>query len=144
MLFQFDLTFVVQLVNFAIFLAVLNVVFLKPVGKAIKERREYKESLVSGYDAAQAEASALRKKAEEIRAQAHREADAVLAKARAEASNETAALASDYNQKSAAIVAAAQSEAGKELVAAESRGNALSEELASLMLSRVFDETAKV
>jgi F-type H+-transporting ATPase subunit b len=143
MLFQIDGTFFVQLINFAIFLAVLNVIFLKPVGKAIRERREYKEGLVTGYDAAQAEATALRKKAEEVRHAAHRDADALLAKARAEASNETSAIATDYNGRAQAIVAEAQAKAAQELAAAEPRSETLSNELASLMLSRVFDETAK-
>jgi len=34
-----DGTLVVQLINFAIFFAVLNVVFLKPVAAAIRKRR---------------------------------------------------------------------------------------------------------
>jgi F-type H+-transporting ATPase subunit b len=143
MLFQIDATFFVQLINFAIFLAVLNVVFLKPVGKAIRERREYQQGLVSGYDAAQAEASALRKRAEEVRHAAHRDAEAALAKARAESSNETSTIAASSNERAQAIVAEAQSTAAQELQAAEPRGEALSKELASLMLARVFDETAK-
>jgi F-type H+-transporting ATPase subunit b len=143
MLFQIDGTFFVQLINFAIFLAVLNVVFLKPVGKAIRERREYMEGLVSGYDAAQAEANDLRKRAAEIRAHAQRDAEAVLAKARAEASDETAKISTEYAGRAAEIVAAAQAKAGEELAAAEPHGERLSNDLAQLMLARVFEEPAK-
>jgi F-type H+-transporting ATPase subunit b len=143
MLFQIDGTFFVQLINFAIFLAVLNVVFLKPVGKAIRERREHMEGLVTGYDTAQAEANDLRKRAAEVRAHAQRDAEAALAKARAEASDETAKIATDYAQRAAAIVAAAQAKAGEELAAAEPQSEELSKQLADLMLSRVFEEPAK-
>ena len=48
MFLRIDGTFFVQLVNFAIFFAVLNVVFLKPVGAAIRKRREYIESVIRG------------------------------------------------------------------------------------------------
>jgi F0F1-type ATP synthase membrane subunit b/b' len=39
MFLSLDGTFWFQLVNFAIFFAILNVVFLRPVGEAIKKRR---------------------------------------------------------------------------------------------------------
>lgn len=59
-------TLVVQLFNFAIFFAVLYVVFLRPVAAAIGRRRQYINSLVSDYDRYQAEAASLRAQAEEI------------------------------------------------------------------------------
>ncbi|MGC1380730.1 MAG: ATP synthase F0 subunit B, partial [Candidatus Baltobacteraceae bacterium] len=59
-----DGTLVVQLVNFAIFFAILNVVFLRPVAAAIRKRREYINSLVTDYDRYQAEARSLREQAE--------------------------------------------------------------------------------
>ena len=67
MLFSFDGTFVVQLINFAIFFALLNVLFLRPVGKAVAQRRAYLDGLVGGYEKAQSEANALRREAEEVR-----------------------------------------------------------------------------
>ncbi|MGC8485888.1 MAG: ATP synthase F0 subunit B, partial [Candidatus Baltobacteraceae bacterium] len=63
MLFSIDGTFVVQLINFAIFFALLNVLFLRPVGKAVAQRRAYLDGLVGGYEKAQSEASALRREA---------------------------------------------------------------------------------
>ncbi len=50
MFLSLDGTLFVQLVNFAIFFALLNVVFLRPVGRAIAKRREYINSLVSDYE----------------------------------------------------------------------------------------------
>ena len=41
MLLSLDGTLVVQLINFLIFLVVLNAIFLKPVGEAIAKRRAY-------------------------------------------------------------------------------------------------------
>ena len=67
-----DGTLVVQLINFAIFFAVLSVVFLRPVATAIARRREYINSLVSDYDRYQANAHDLRAEADGIRAAARR------------------------------------------------------------------------
>ena len=91
-----DGTLWIQLVNFAIFFVVLNVVFLRPVSAAIRKRREYINSLVSDYDTYQAEANKLRENAERVRAEARRDAEQQLSKARAEASNKTADLAGDF------------------------------------------------
>ena len=59
-----DGTLLVQLANFAIFFALLSVVFLRPVSAAIRKRREYLNSLTSDYDSYQAQANALRAQAE--------------------------------------------------------------------------------
>src|SRR5690242_19900482 len=104
MFLKLDGTFVVQLINFAIFFALLNVVFMRPVSKAIVKRREYINSVTNDYDRYQAEAVSLRTQAESIRAAARREAEAYMAKARAEASNEAAQISAEYGQRSAAIV----------------------------------------
>nr|MDQ6929866.1 ATP synthase F0 subunit B [Candidatus Eremiobacteraeota bacterium] len=90
-----DGTFWIQLINFAIFFAILNAVFLKPVGRALAKRRAYIDSLREGYDAANGELARLQSEMEGKRAAARREAEATLSKARATASNETAALATD-------------------------------------------------
>ena len=57
-------TLIVQLINFAIFFALLNVLFLRPVGKAIRKRREYIDGVVNDYANYQAEAKTLREQAE--------------------------------------------------------------------------------
>src|ERR1700721_720946 len=83
MLLSLDGTLVVQLVNFIIFLVILNVIFLKPVGSAIAARRAYIDKV--GADIAQFEydLKALRVQADERRAAARRKADATAAGARA-------------------------------------------------------------
>src|SRR5690348_4328603 len=92
-----DGTLVVQLLNFAVFFAVLSVVFLKPVAGAIAKRRQYIDSLVTDYDRYQAEAHDLRAQAEEVRAAARLSAEQQVAAARAAASNEAAQMSTEYN-----------------------------------------------
>src|SRR5581483_4663502 len=115
-----DGTLVVQLLNFAVFFALLSVVFLKPVASAIAKRRQYIDSLVTDYDRYQAEAHALRAQAEEVRAAARLHAEQQVTAARATASNDAAQLSSDFNERAQRIVDEAQRTAQAELDAARS------------------------
>ena len=143
MFLQPDGTFFVQLINFAIFFAILNVVFLRPVGNAIRKRREYINSLTNDYDRYQAEATSLRTQAESVRAAARREAELALAKARGEISNETADLSAQYAQKVTQTVEAAHQTVQGELSAARANESQTVRELADLMLERSLSEVAK-
>jgi F-type H+-transporting ATPase subunit b len=138
-----DGTLVVQLVNFAIFFAVLNVVFLRPVAAAIAKRREYINSLVSDYDRYQDEARSLRAEAESIRVAARREAEHRVAAARARASNEAAQMSSRYALQARSIVEEAQRTAQSELDAARAGEEQAVRGLARLMLDRVMPEAAQ-
>src|ERR1700680_3841032 len=129
MFLQPDGTAIIQLLNFVIFFAVLNVVFLRPVGRAIQKRREYINSLTADFDRYQAEATELREEAEELRAHARRDAEATLAKGRGESSNETAAVAADYAQKAAQRVESAQQAVAAELTAARTGEDRLARQL---------------
>ena len=141
MFLKLDGTFIVQLINFAIFFALLRVVFIRPVSKAIVKRREYINSLTNDYDRYQAETASLRTQAESIRAAARREAEAALAKARAEASNEAAALSTQYNQQVAQIIEEANRIVAAELDAARSSEPQIVRDLANLMVERTVVET---
>jgi F-type H+-transporting ATPase subunit b len=136
-----DGTLFIQLINFAIFVAVLNVVFLRPVGAAIRKRREYINSLVSDHDRFQAEAKSLREQAESVRAAARRDAEHAIAAERARGSNETAELNSRYAQQAQAIVEEATRTVQAELDAARSGEERVVRQLADLMLDRVIPET---
>lgn len=138
-----DGTLVVQLINFAIFFAVLNVVFLKPVAAAIRRRREYINSLVSDYDRYQAEARSLRAQAEAIRTDARREAESRVSAARARASNEAAEMSSHYTQQSQAIVEQAQRTAAIEYETARAGEPAAVRQVADSMLDRVLPEATR-
>ena len=138
-----DGTLVVQLINFAIFFAVLNVVFLRPVAAAIRRRREYINSLVSDYDRYQAEARDLRAQAESVRADARRQAESLVTAARARASNEAAEISSSYARQAQEIVEKAQSAARAELESARAGEDDAVRSVADYMLERVLPEAAR-
>lgn len=142
MFLKLDGTFVVQLINFAIFFALLNVVFMRPVSKAIVKRREYINSVTNDYDRYQAEAASLRTQAESIRAAARRDAEAYMAKARAEASNDAAQISAESGQRSAAIVEEAQRTVAAELEKARASQPQLVSDLANMMVERTISEKA--
>jgi F-type H+-transporting ATPase subunit b len=137
-----DGTLVVQLLNFAIFFALLNVVFLRPVASAIGRRRQYINSLVSDYDTYQAQAKSLRAEAESIRASARRDAEHRVAAERAAASNQAAELATDYAQRARSIVESAQEAARRELAEARAGESQAVRGLADFMLDRVIPEAS--
>ena len=131
-------TLIVQLINFAIFFALLNVLFLRPVGTAIRKRREYIDSVVSDYASYQSEAKALREQAERVRADARRTAEAHLAKARGEASNEAATISADYNVRTQNTIEEAHKRAGDALAAARTNEDKLVDQLAGTMVDRAL------
>ncbi|HTX57208.1 MAG TPA: ATP synthase F0 subunit B [Candidatus Acidoferrales bacterium] len=133
-------TFWVQIINFVVFYAILNVVFLRPVQRAIAKRREYIESLTHDYDRAQAEATQLRAQAEQIRADARREGDHILAAARNEAGDEAARLSADYAQRAQRIIEDAGRTVAQELEAIRPRQEALAADLAAAIVGRVLPE----
>lgn len=143
MFLRLDGTFWIQLVNFAIFFALLNVLFLRPVGQAIRRRREYINGVVSDYAAYQAEAKTLRERAESVRSDARREAEQKIAKARSDASNETAELASQYAAQVQATVEEAQRNANGELVRARSNEERIVNQLSEAMLERTLGAATK-
>lgn len=135
-------TILVQFINFVIFFAILNVVFIRPVSKAIVKRREYINSVTSDYDRFQAEARELRTQAESIRATARREAEQLLAQERAKASNEAGAISAQANAKAAEIMAQAERTVAAELQAARANEPQTVRDLANLMVERALAEGA--
>jgi F-type H+-transporting ATPase subunit b len=143
MFLSLDGTFFVQLVNFAIFFALLNVLFLRPVGKAIATRREYIKSVTADYDKYQAEANGLRANDERLRAEARREAEQIVAKGRADASNATAELATKYGAQVQSVVEDAQRQVASELESARAQSQRTVGELADLMVDRSLAEAVR-
>jgi F-type H+-transporting ATPase subunit b len=143
MFLSLDGTAIVQLINFAIFLALLNVVFLRPVGRAIAKRRAYIDSLVSDYERYQEKARSLREEAAAIRAEARRNAEHRVATARAGASNEAAEMSSRYAQRARSMTEEAQTTAQMELETARAGEGEAVRRLANVMLDRVLPEAAK-
>jgi F-type H+-transporting ATPase subunit b len=143
MFLSLDGTFFVQLINFAIFFALLNLVFLRPVGRAIARRRDYINSVVSDYDRYQEEARNLREEAESIRAAARREAEQRVGAARAAASNEAAEISTRYAQQARSTVEEAQNTARAEFEKARAGEDEVVRGLAKVMLDRVIPEAAQ-
>lgn len=142
MFLSLDGTALVQLINFAIFFALLNVVFLRPVGRAIAKRRAYIDGLISDYDRYQAQARELREEAAAIRTEARRKAEHLVGAARAAASNEAAETSSRYALQAQGISEEAQRTAASQLDAARAGESVAVRKLADLMLERVIPEAA--
>lgn len=143
MLFTLDGTFVVQLINFAIFFALVSWLFIKPVGKAIAERRRYIDSVTADYDAYAEQVGELRGIAEARRAAARRDADAALAAARAQAAKEVEAINAEYAARSAAIIEEAQATVAREMTQARASEERLVRELAGEMVDRALSAGAR-
>jgi F0F1-type ATP synthase membrane subunit b/b' len=141
MFLQIDGTFIVQLINFAIFFALLNLVFLRPVSAAIRKRREYINSVTTDYDAYQAQAKTLREQAESVRAAARRDAEAAIAQARATASNTVSELTLSYGSQAQSTIEAATKIVSGELDQARTHEPALVAQLSDLMLARTISES---
>ncbi len=131
-----DGTALVQLVNFAIFFAILNVVFLRPVGRAIRKRREYIDGVHGDYERYQRDARTLRAEADAKRVAARNEAQGSVATARTKAEAEAAAIAAGFAGKAEAIADEARATVEGELTKARARENELAGALAATLVER--------
>lgn len=137
-----DGTVLVQIVDFIVFLAIMNVIFFRPVGAAIARRRAYIDGLKHDIEELQREAKASRGSAEERRAAARREADAAIAKGRVEIARETDAILVAAQARAGEIVARAQLEVEKEIERAREEEPRIVEALAGEMLQRALGGVA--
>jgi F-type H+-transporting ATPase subunit b len=137
-LLSLDGTLVVQLINFLVFLVVLNAIFLKPVGAAIAKRRAYIDGVSRDIEQYEADVKLLRAQAEEKRAAARREADAVIAQARSQGQTEAASIGADFSARAAELTEAAQAEVAREITQARSSEQQIIENLADTLLNRAL------
>lgn len=142
MLLSLDGTLVVQLINFLVFLVVLNSIFLKPVGAAIAKRRAYINAIARDIEQFDADVRSLQKQADERRAAARREADVTLAHARAAAQAEAAAITADFVKQAAALVEAAHADVAREIESARVNADHIVESLADDLLARAIGAAA--
>ncbi len=138
MLLSLDGTLVVQLINFLVFLVVLNAIFLRPVGAAIAKRRAYIDSVARDIEQFETDIASLRAQADERRAAARREADTVIAQARAQAQNEAASIAADFTARAASIAADAHATVEGEVAQARRSEAQIVESLADTLLTRAI------
>jgi F-type H+-transporting ATPase subunit b len=138
MFLSLDGTFVVQIIDFVVFLVLMNLVFFKPVNAVLRKRRAYINSVVSEYDTAVQDARGLRGQAEAKRAQARREADEAAGHERSAAQAEAGQIAADYTQRVETIVDGAHATVAEEVAQAKSREDELVRGLADMMLERTL------
>ena len=143
MFLQLDGTLWIQLINFAIFFAILNVVFLRPVGEAIRKRRAYIDSVLADHERYAREVKALRADADAKRAEARREAAEYFAASRAEAAAEAAVIASEHAGIAAGLVTQAHETVQAEVQVACRREPELVDALARSLLQRALGVLAK-
>ena len=136
MLLSLDGTLVVQLVNFVVFLLILNAIFLKPVGGAIARRRAYINGVAADIEQFEGDIRSLHAQAEEQRTIARREVDALLTEARATAQGEASSIVGDHQVQATALIAEAQATVALELQAARVEEEAIVASLARTMLER--------
>ena len=125
-----------QLLNFGIFYAILDVVFLRPVGEAIRKRRAYITSVRNDYDRYRSETQRLNEEADQRRAAARQAADETIAEARTAAETEAAQIAEEQGSVAAALVTEARTTVEAEVAAARAREAELSRALARTLLER--------
>ena len=137
-----DGTLIVQLVNFIVFLVILNAIFFRPVGAAIERRRAYIDGLKHDIEQLAHDAKELRGQADARRAAARRDAEEALAQARVQAAKETDTIISGAQARAAEITAHAHEVVSHEIQTAREEEPRIVETLASEMLGRALGEVA--
>ena len=141
-MFDIDGTLIVQLVNFIVFLAILNVIFMKPVGAAIARRRAYIEGLQHDIEQLQGSANDIRSEADARRLLARREAEEAIAKARAAAGKEADAQITEAQARAAKIVADAHTKVDGEVESARAEEPRIVAALADELVGRALGGAA--
>ena len=136
MLLSLDGTLVVQLVNFIVFLVILNAIFLKPVGSAIAKRRAYIDSVGADIVQFEADLKSLRLQADEKRSAARRAADTTVGESRASAQAESTSIIAEHQLQAGVIIAESQATVALEAATARTTETEVVESLAREMLQR--------
>ena len=134
---QLDGTFWLQIINFFIFYAILNVVYIKPAAEALRKRRAYIDSVQAEYEAARRNVRELTAQADELRAEGRREGDHLAATIRNEAMRRAEDVVAKAQGESMTIIDGALARVDGELNAARAARYRLASELADTMLQRV-------
>jgi F0F1-type ATP synthase membrane subunit b/b' len=133
-----DGTAIVQLINFAIFFAILNAVFLRPVGAAIRKRRAYIDSVQSDYEEHSRRAREVQAEAESKRAAARREAEEAVSTLRAQTETAAASEVATVAERANAIAEQARATVATEVSAARAKEGALAKALGATLLERAI------
>ena len=134
---QLDGTFWLQIINFFIFYAILNVVYIKPAAEALRKRRAYIDSVEAEYEAARRTVQELKAQAGELRAEGRREGDHLAATIRNEAMQRSEEIVAKAQNESMTVIDSALARVETELNSARASRYRLAGELADTMLQRV-------
>lgn len=136
MFLQLDGTFWIQIINFFIFYAILNVVYIKPASAALRKRREYIDSVRNEYEAALREVDELKNAADEKRAEGRREGDHIAATIRNEAMKQAEEIVAKAQAEFSRIVEESETKVYREMSVARAEEQRLVRELADEMVER--------
>lgn len=136
MLLTLDGTFLIQMLNFVVFWALLNYLFIAPTRKAIVARQQFIAKQFGEADELRAVADSLRAEADKVLDEARRQTHAVMREASAEAEQSVRSIENRAMEESNAIVALAQATVVSERTAALEKQKPFIEELARTMVER--------
>src|SRR5689334_16020715 len=121
MLLSIDGTFLIQILNFAAFWILLNVLFIAPTRRAIEERQRLLAQQHREAEEFRAKGAALDAQAAALLDEARRKTDEVIRAAAAQASSETSAIEKKAAEEAAAAVALAHANVASERAQASAK-----------------------
>src|SRR5271165_5371443 len=133
-------TTIIQLINFLIFYMALRQLFFLPVGRALAERRAHIDGLYGDIDQYTKAKTGLEAQANQIRADARRQAATEYAEARARAQAEADKIVEEYSGRAATIAEKAREKVAGEIVQARAKEDRLARELADVLISHALQE----
>ncbi len=136
MFLKLDGTLWIQIINFFIFYAILNVVYIKPASAALRKRRAYIDSVHNEYEAALREVDELKNEADNKRAEGRREGDHVAATIRNESMKQAEEIVAKAQAEFTRIVEESETKVYREMNVARAEENRLVQELAADMVQR--------
>lgn len=136
MFLKLDGTFWIQIINFFIFYAILNAVYIKPASAALRKRRAYIDSVHNEYEAALREVEELKNEGDNKRAEGRREGDHVAATIRNEAMKQAEEIVAKAQAEFTRIAEESETKVHREMNVARAEEHRLVQELADEMVQR--------
>src|SRR5579863_10364035 len=130
MFLKLDGTFWIQIINFFIFYAILNMVYIRPASAALRKRRAYIDSVHNEYEAALREVDELKNEADNKRAEGRREGDHVAAAVRNEAMKQAEEIVAKAQAEFSRIAEESETKVHREMNVARAEEHRLVQERA--------------
>ena len=139
MLLSIDGTFIVQLINFAIFFALVNAIFISPVRRSIVARRQFIDGVTRDYEGYRGEAVRLRTEAQGLLSAARRDAEATFAQARVEGQRRAAEITVSYGGQATHEIDRAHEQVAREVAAARVHEDRLVREIGDQLTAQALE-----